>query len=668
MKMSRSSTFATLLVCLVLFTGCSPSTTTAPGANETFPVTESPTSTLEPTITATLIPTQEPSPIITSAPMPCNIAFDSDRDANREIYVMGPDGSNLVNLTNDPGDDFNPAWNPDGSQIAFVSTRPNELASRQAIYIMDANGSNVHQLTTDFYSDWPDWSHDGKQITYANNDDIYVIKADGSGQPANLTNSPEKDSQPTWSPDGSKIAWLSGSDGNWNVFVMSSDGSNIQQITDNGQVFRVHWTRDGRILTDWGWKDQQEFCHNCIVNADGSTIMDGGGKGELARHIPFWTLDGEMVEVANVDIFTGDNEIYLVGKNLPDPQGLGAGFLNLTNNPADDRNPDWPVNCALNRESELLIEETQASVTSKEIVIGYAGDNQEQQDRKNNFQKACDELGIRCVFGEIPELIDQGVTAIVQNSNAVAVDGLFESITAAREKGIPVFILDTETNIDGAYSITIDHDLWAKTSLKWMFEKIGGKGQIGYFDLHPYNRYTDSINEVIGQYPEISVIDKRDGKYDSTKIKPEFTFDFVNKFPDLKALWTSYDNTQAIWGLEENQIPYEKWPVVVCEPTLDGLLTWERVVKAYAKFDCIALANPPGIAYDAVYAAYYLVTDAQIDESALTGQYGNSLYVDIPMVTNDNLHKWLEIMNKTNAYSVDQLMTPEEIREKWFID
>jgi hypothetical protein len=120
--------------------------------------------------------------------------------------------------------------------------------------------------------------------------------------------------------------------------------------------------------------------------------------------------------------------------------------------------------------------------------------------------------------------------------------------------------------------------------------------------------------------------------------------------------------------LEENGIPYEKWPVVVCESTLDGLLTWERVQKAYPKFDCVALANPPGIAYDAVYTAYYLVTGAQIDESVLAGQYDNSLYVDIPMVTNNNLQKSLEIMNKTNTYIVDQLMTPEEIREKWFVD
>lgn len=83
---------------------------------------------------------------------------------------------------------------------------------------------------------------------------------------------------------------------------------------------------------------------------------------------------------------------------------------------------------------------------------------------------------------------------------------------------------------------------------------------------------------------------------------------------------------------------------------------------------CISVSNPPGIAYDAAYAAYYLITGAQIDESALGGPYGNSLYVDIPVVTNDNLQEWLDKINfEDSQYVVDELMKPEEILQKWFI-
>jgi ABC-type sugar transport system substrate-binding protein len=161
-----------------------------------------------------------------------------------------------------------------------------------------------------------------------------------------------------------------------------------------------------------------------------------------------------------------------------------------------------------------------------------------------------------------------------------------------------------------------------------MFEKMGGEGQIAYFDLHPFNRYTDTIHEMLAKYPGITVAEFRDGKYDREKVKPE-TVDFTQNYPDLKAIWTSYNMTHAIRGLDESGIPQEEWPLVNCEATGDGLVTWMEMKKAHPNFDCIAVGNPPGIAYNAVYAAYYLVSGAQIDESVLGGQYGSQPYVNI---------------------------------------
>ncbi len=87
-----------------------------------------------------------------------------------------------------------------------------------------------------------------------------------------------------------------------------------------------------------------------------------------------------------------------------------------------------------------------------------------------------------------------------------------------------------------------------------------------------------------------------------------------------------YDNNQAMWGLEGNGIPYDQWPVMVCEANLDGLLLWERAKQEYQILIVLPLPIPPGIAYDAVYAAYYLVSGYEIDESVLSGPYGQSLY------------------------------------------
>lgn len=649
MKTLKLSTITILFVCFLLFTGCGPAPVTEMPTSEAIPAAETP------------VPTQEPAPTATPLPLPCTIAFDSDRDGNREIYVMDPDGSNQVNLTNDPDDDFNPAWSPDGSQIAFVSTRPNEVSSKQAIYIMDANGGNVFQLTTNFYSDWPDWSHDGKQITYTGDEDIYVIKADGSGQPVNLTNSPETDAQPAWSPDGSKIAWLSGNGQNSNVFVMNADGSNILKLTDKGKVFSVLWTIDGEIFSDWDHPDG--VCKNCVMGADGSNIRNTGGKGEVQRYLPFKTSDGDRVECISGNINAGNEEIYLVGEIYPDI------FFNLTNNPGMDRNPDWPANCLSGFEGVILEESaapgTEPADTKNELLLGYAGDDlSEWQQRKENFQRACDELDIRCVYGKIPELVEQNVNAIVLNSVHGRVLEKQQDIQKAIDKGMPVFLLDAELDMDGVYNITIDQHEWAKISLEWMFKEIGGKGQVAIFDVYPDYGHTGAINEILSMHPGITVVENRGGAgFDPGKVKPE-TADFVKMYPELKAVWTNANTEGAIQGVvDESGAPMEKWPVLVCEASSQGLYVWMSTRDTNPNFDCIAVGNPPGIAYDAVYAAYYLVTGSRIDESVLVGQYGNSLFVDIPIVTSDNLQEWLE----TNS-SVDQMMTPEEIKEEWFLD
>ena len=83
------------------------------------------------------------------------IAFKSERDGNREIYVMDADGRNPRNLTKNPADDWTPSWSPNGERIAFNTRRP----GNSEIYVMDADGDNPQNLTND--PEWdnsPSWS------------------------------------------------------------------------------------------------------------------------------------------------------------------------------------------------------------------------------------------------------------------------------------------------------------------------------------------------------------------------------------------------------------------------------------------------------------------------------------------------------------------------------
>ena len=131
-------------------------------------------------------------------------------DNNYEIYIMNPDGSEQVNLTQHRANDVGAVWSPTGEQILFVSDRGGnrgDVCDRD-LYLMDPDGSNVRRVfKREMPRDSLTWSPDGKQIAYTNVDwgklisTIYIATL-GEQEEEPLVEGRD----PAWSPDGTEIA------------------------------------------------------------------------------------------------------------------------------------------------------------------------------------------------------------------------------------------------------------------------------------------------------------------------------------------------------------------------------------------------------------------------------------------------------------------------------
>ena len=259
------------------------------------------------------------------------ILFTSQRTGSGDIYAMNPDGSGVTRLTDHSAVDEEPAWSPDGTQIAFASRR---TTLAQDVYVMNADGSNVRRLTTANGDDTaPAWSPDGSKIVFRSTRDgnleIYSMNADGTGQ-TRLTNHSRADTSPSWSPDGSKIVFSRNTGSISEVYVMNANGSGATRIATDG------WD------PDWGSNGKIAFTRSLVgafvweiftmnANGTGVTRLTSVSGPDFD---PTWSSDGEKIVFSSGRNGGANLEIYVMAAN-------GSNQTRLTNHSAIDRTPDW---------------------------------------------------------------------------------------------------------------------------------------------------------------------------------------------------------------------------------------------------------------------------------------------------------------------------------------
>jgi TolB protein len=347
------------------------------------------------TNTGQLSMTSTPTPTISSTPDACskqtiptdNFSLGSTNTSQeslivleslqgeREVILVNLDGRVTKNVTSHPADDFYPRWSPNGEQIAFLSNRNERTPPRcyvilddcfYTLFVVNPDGSGLKQLTTESAHSHS-WSPDSQQIAFLQAvksgpllfpDEsffygIYIIDVNGTNL-RNLTNSPDFYSNgPIWSPDGKKIAFISGKRAeHQKISIHYSDGTPLLAYSDLN-ASEIAWAGNSTSLFFLAWTDDYRGSDIYKLDIDSAVVQRLTFSPDVrketlslsanSRWLAYHSRSYEMCDqIRVIDLETNQNyfvyDAYTVGEAEPE---LSWGTITPTYNSVSVQSIQW---------------------------------------------------------------------------------------------------------------------------------------------------------------------------------------------------------------------------------------------------------------------------------------------------------------------------------------